>query len=101
MSEGFKQLGQVLRLPFYIAGVAFWTIYIFPIVLCFTLAVIVGHAILVPLCYPVAYCLAAFSGETQPPKWDDYWKDYPTADIKWLRVGYRGMYRWLCEGLSA
>lgn len=101
MDEGFKLFGQVLRLPVFIIGIALWTIYIFPIILAFTVLVIVGHAILVPLAYPIAYALAAFSGEKQPPRWEDYWRDYPTAYVKWLRVGYDGMLRWLSEGSSS
>jgi len=100
MSDGFRLFGQVLRLPFYAVAVVLWTIYIFPIVLGFTLVVIVGHALLVPMAYPVAYVLAAFSGEKEPPRWDDYWKDFPVAYLKWLQVGYRGMYRWLCADRS-
>jgi len=101
MSEDFKALGQVLRFPVFLAGVALWTMYIFPFVLGFTLFVTIAHPICVPVLYALAYIAAAFSGESQPPNWDAYWKDYPTTYILWLRVGYRGMYHWLCHGSAA
>lgn len=100
MNNGFQLLGKVLRLPVYIVGVALWTIHIFPFVLGFTLAVTVGHALLVPIAYPLAYVLAAFSGERQPPRWQSYWEGYPMSYIRWLRIGYAGLYRWLCHGFS-
>ena len=61
MSEDFKAFGQVLRFPVFLAGVALWTIYIFPFVLGFTLFVTIAHPICVPVLYALAYIAAAFS----------------------------------------
>jgi len=93
MNKGYKLFGQAMRSIVYIPGVVLWTIYIFPIVLGFTLLVIVGHVLI----YPFAYVWAAFLGEKEPPQW---WKDYPDCYLKWLKIGYTGMYRWLCDGFS-
>jgi hypothetical protein len=51
--------------------------------------------------YAIAYASAAFDGAEEPPSWEAYWTDYPMAYIRWLRVGYRGMYRWLREGSAS
>jgi len=78
MSEDFKALGQVLRFPVFLAGVALWTIVYSRLWLGFTLFVTLPIRFAFPA---VCACIhrGSFLWRKPAPKWDAYWKDYPTT----------------------
>ena len=98
MGSGYRLFGQALRLPLFLLGALLWSLYVFPFIVFFAFLGIIGQPLIVPVVYFVAFVCDAFSDKKEAPSFAAYWKDYPNRYVRWLRIGYRGLYVWFLSG---
>ncbi len=98
MSDTYKFLGELLRLPFFLFALYFWSVIVISFIMPFALVCIVGQPLIFPFLYICAFITGAFLGEERPPRFEGYWNDYPLRYIRWLKTGYPRIWAWFLTG---
>ena len=98
-------VGMCLRLPIVVFVGLLWMVYLWWVIVVFSIVVSAALIILQPAAYPLLYALMWLSlafGNSSDPVLPGYWSGYPGYYFRWcwrcIRLGFPTLRRWLVVG---